>query len=73
MKLDLSRLQAAHSAHTAATQALLDTNAAAKSAASDANASIVAAQAEVDTLVNEIDTQTSAINAFNLANPAPAA
>lgn len=73
MKLDLSRLQAAHAAHTAATQELLNSNAVHAAAAKAADAEVGVAQTEVDTLAIEVANQAAAISAFNAANPVAAA
>lgn len=71
MSLDLTKLQAAAAAHTAATQVLLDANAAHVASAKDAVAKLAAAQAEIDALAAEVTSQTSQIVAFNAANSAP--
>jgi hypothetical protein len=73
MKLDMTRLQAAHAAHTAATQELLNANAIHAAAAKAAESELAAAQGEVDMLASEVASQAAAIAAFNQANPAPAA
>lgn len=72
MKLDLTKLKAAADAHTAATQELLNSNAAHAAAAGSAASELAAAQAEIDTLTAEVASQTTAIVAFNLGS-APAA
>ena len=67
MTLDLTRLQAAAAAHTAATQVLLDANAAHVANAKDAVDKLTAAQVEIDALTTEVTSQTSQIVAFNTA------
>lgn len=73
MKLDLSKLRTAAADHTTETQRLLDANAALAKAAADLDAPLADAQAEIDALTAEIANQTSALKAFNDAQPAVAA
>lgn len=71
MSINLDGLKAAHAAHTAATQVLLDANATHVAAAAKAKADDEAAQSAIDILAKEVTDQAQAIATFNASN-APA-
>jgi hypothetical protein len=73
MALDLTRLHTAAAAHTAAVQALLNSNATHVASAKAATADEATAQEAITKLAAEFESQTATLTAFNAANTAAAA